>query len=225
MVAVLFTWLSCTTEKCWCVIWCFIQADATSLKNGEGRVGTPPISTIWGKCAPKYLMQRCPLDCATSLCSNAALMYVVHLGSETEMRTIPPFNWQFMYSVRTLIWSKSPCFLPELPRAGNAQHFRTSPALDLSSCALTSLESLVFEAEDCLFGFSYCSPCWLAEGHSESKGTVRKKCWGERRWGKCSRWAKVPVHVSIKRILCLLVYFCMQHATEKEEGFFVFVFP
>lgn len=32
--------------------------------------------------------------------------------------------------------------------------------------------------------------------------------------------AKVSVHVSIERILCLIVYFCMQHAKEKEEGFF-----
>lgn len=104
--------------------------------------------------------------------------------------------------------------------------------LRFSSCALTSLESLVFEAEDCLFGFSYCSPCWLAEGHSESKGTVRKNA-EERGGGEMQQMgpkdvlytAKVSVHVSVKRILCLLVYFCMQHATEKEEGFFVFVFP
>lgn len=33
--------------------------------------------------------------------------------------------------------------------------------------------------------------------------------------------AEVSVYVSIKRILCLLVYFCMQHAKEKEERFFV----
>lgn len=103
MVAVLFTLLSCTTEKCCWMIWCFIQADTTSLRHGEGRVGTLPISTIWGRCAPQYLMQRCPLDYATSLCSDASLTYVMHLGSETEMRTIPPFKWQFMYSVRTLI--------------------------------------------------------------------------------------------------------------------------
>lgn len=95
-------------------------------------------------------------------------------------------------------------------------------------CALTSLESLVFEAQDCLFGFSYCSPCRLAEGHSESKGRVRKKCWRERRWGKCSRWDQRMffilqncLHISIKRILCLLVYFCMQHAKKNEKGFFI----
>lgn len=31
--------------------------------------------------------------------------------------------------------------------------------------------------------------------------------------------AKVSVHISIKKILCLLVYFCMQHAKER-GGFF-----
>lgn len=100
---VLFTSLSCTTEKCWCMIWCFIQADTASLRHGDGGFGTPPISTVWGRYAPKYLMQRCPLDYVISLCSDASLTYVLHLGSETEMRTIPPFKWQFMYSVRTLI--------------------------------------------------------------------------------------------------------------------------
>lgn len=91
---VLFTLLFPTTEKWWRMIrrisWWFIQADAASLRHGEGSAGTPPISTAWGRCAPKYLIQRCSIDYSTSLIPDASLMCVVHLASETEMRTIPP---------------------------------------------------------------------------------------------------------------------------------------
>lgn len=101
---VLFTSLPTTAAKCWNMTWrtrwWFFQAGAWCLGHGEG--GSPPISTAWGS-APKYLMQRCPLDYATSLCPDASLMYVVHLASEAEMRTIHPFEWQLMYSVRTPI--------------------------------------------------------------------------------------------------------------------------
>lgn len=104
---VLFALLSPTTGKCWCMVWrtswWFIQADAASLRHGEGGAGIPPISTAWGRCAPKYLIQMCPLDYATSLHPDASVMYVVHLASETEMRTILPFEWQLMHSMRTII--------------------------------------------------------------------------------------------------------------------------
>lgn len=94
--AVLCYLLYPTSEKCCCMIWrtswWFVQADATSLRQGEGEAGTPPVSTAWGRCAPTYLIQMCPLGCATPLHPDVSLMYVVHLASETEMRTIPPLN-------------------------------------------------------------------------------------------------------------------------------------
>lgn len=104
---VLLSLLSPTSEKCWRAIWrtswCFIQADATSPRHGEGRAGTPPISAAWGRCAPTCLIQRCPLGYATPLHPDVSVMYVVHLALEPETRTIPPFEWQLMYSIRTLI--------------------------------------------------------------------------------------------------------------------------
>lgn len=112
------------------------------------------------------------------------------------MASVLLYKQHFNRSVKQQV--KSPCFLPELPRAENAQHFRTSPLFQLLCPHLLGESS--FESTGLPGVFSCCSPCWLAGGCSERKGRVRKRCWGERRWGEMQQMGSEDVLYTAKHL-------------------------